>query len=83
MKEPEEQNLIIDVDGTRYIRMDTFKSNCDHCGVVVDAEWWTFNLNQCVVCDAPECKAKQRKILHKAMDDAVESVFQKMIGESD
>jgi len=55
--------------------IEPYKDSCDHCGTLVKKEYWTFNLKQCVVCDDPECKAKQKAIFRKAMDEAVEGVL--------
>jgi len=54
----------------------TFKSHCDHCGILVDQKYWTFNMKQCVVCADHECNAKQKGILRSAMDDVVEGVLE-------
>lgn len=56
--------------------MEPYKDSCDHCGTMVDKKYWTFNLSQCVVCANPECKAKQKAILRKAMDDIVNGVLE-------
>lgn len=47
---------------------EPYKNSCDHCGVIVDKKYWTFNLNQCVVCPDAECKEKQKIILQTAME---------------
>ncbi len=58
--------------------MEPYKNSCDHCGVLVDRKYWTFDLEQCVVCDDTECKARQKKILKDAMDNIVDRMFKRL-----
>jgi len=59
--------------------MEPFKDSCDHCGTLVKKEHWTFDLEQCVVCENIECKKKQNAILRAAMDKIVDGLFKGMI----
>lgn len=58
---------------------EPYKNSCDHCGESVNKKYWTFDLDQCVVCDDKNCKSKQKEILRKAMTDSVDDIFFQML----
>lgn len=58
--------------------MEAYKNSCDHCGRLVNKKYWTFNLDQCVVCNDPLCKSKQKEILDKTMASIVDTMTSKM-----
>lgn len=55
-----------------------YKSTCDHCDVIVDKKYWTFNLDQCVVCDNQECRDLQREILRAAISNGVDDILESL-----
>ncbi len=59
--------------------IEPFKDSCDHCWVKVDKKYWTFDLEQCVVCVDPVCKQKQKVLRDELMSKLVDNMVNGLI----